>query len=66
MKKNRGDEPIGTITRKLSRYLPLTQTSKNVIFFFFLCSSTKLENGGSRTGPARGEDWHQWGQGVRG
>jgi hypothetical protein len=41
MKKNRGDEPVGVIRRVHGIYLPLPQTSKNVIFFpIFLFSST--------------------------
>jgi hypothetical protein len=34
----------GNITRKLTVWLPLLQTSKNVFSSFFFFSSTKLEN----------------------
>jgi hypothetical protein len=51
MKKNGKYEPTGVlihihgnITRNLPVQLPLSQTSKNFIFFFVLFSSTKLEN----------------------
>jgi hypothetical protein len=55
MKKNRGDESIGVIIHiymelsqgNLPMQIALSQTSKNVIFFFFpvfFFSSTKSEN----------------------
>jgi hypothetical protein len=65
MKKNKADEPIvvlvhihiythGNITRKLPVKLPLSQTSKNVIFslFHFSFLLCKIGEQEGRTGPA--------------
>jgi hypothetical protein len=58
MKKIIEDKSVGIVihgntTRKLPVYLPLSQASKNIMFFFlsFLFSSTKVREQEGRTGP---------------
>jgi hypothetical protein len=49
-----------TIIRKLPVKLSLSQTSKNVVFFFLSFLFCKIGDQEGRTGPAHGESWYQW------